>query len=686
MKDFHRIKEIGKARFSMAFHAFQPVFNLEGEIEKAFSLAYEPFLEVLERFPGVKATFHFSGNMLEWFEKNKPGYIEMIRNMLERGQIEIMGGGFFEPIMPHIPRQDATEQIRMMSGTVERIFGEKPAGAWTTERVWHRTLADIYSDEEMKYTILDDHHLLSSFVGDTGRYSPCVTCGDTGSVVVLPASTKLRYLMPFGPVSKTIDYMKSVARRNAGTEPCFFFADDLEKFGAWPHTHYHVYKKKWLEKFFKALLDESKWLETAKCSEMIVSGKMRDVGVLQPVSYFEMEEWAGGDFGNFMSRYPESGRMHGRMLEVSGRISENIGLGDGVISATGVREARTELFKAQTNCPYWHGTFGGVYLPHLRAGVYSHIIRAEKILDRPMRSGEDAVFCFERSLGKDRFESVMGNSYLKIYIDPLRGATISEVDLQNRELNLVNSFSRRKEVYHRMLKKGGSAVTKKARKAAMKNEYEDVDIHEILGVSEKGLEKVLAYDGHRRTGFITRIASGKVKWEDFAAAGKPAEGPFGGKYSFETASRKDLITQTFSRRGALEFDGSEQEDIKVTKRITLGYSPEIAVSQTIKNFSRNIKEITAGVEFNFLVWDTSAMKSFKTFTADTLELKDRYSGLEVKFFMDRPLRITRYPVYTVNETERGLGKTFQGVCVVIGDNFVLGGSEEEKIEITLYVR
>ena len=488
MKDLRGIKEAGKARFAMAFHVFQPVFNLEGEIEKAFSLAYEPFLEVLERFPGVKATFHFSGNMLEWFEKNKPGYIRMARNMSERGQIEIMGGGFFEPIMPHIPRQDAAEQIKMMSMTVERIFGKKPVGAWTTERVWHRTLADLYSDEGMKYTILDDHHLLSSFVGDIGRYSPCVTYGDTGSVVVLPASTKLRYLMPFGPVSKTIDYMKSATRRNAGTVPCFFFADDLEKFGSWPHTHFHVYKKKWLEKFFKALLAENKWLETATCSEMIGPEKMRDVGVLQPASYPEMEEWAGGDFGNFMNRYPESGRMHGRMLEVSGRISENIAQGDGVFSATGTLEARTELFKAQTNCPYWHGTFGGVYLPHLRAGVYSHIIRAEKILDRSLRFGEDAVFCFERSFGKGRSESVMENSYLKIYIDPLRGATISEVDLKNRELNLVNSFSRRKEGYHKMLKKGAAAVTRKARKAAMKNEYEDVDIHEILGVSEKGLE------------------------------------------------------------------------------------------------------------------------------------------------------------------------------------------------------
>lgn len=43
------------------------------------------------------------------------------------------------------------------------------------------------------------------------------------------------------------------------------------------------------------------------------------------------------------------------------------------------KQARLELYRGQTNCPYWHGVFGGFYLPHLRSTAYSSLIKAENI-------------------------------------------------------------------------------------------------------------------------------------------------------------------------------------------------------------------------------------------------------------------------------------------------------------------
>ena len=687
MKEANSEKMMEKAVFAMAFHAFQPVFNFEYEVEKAFKGAYEPFLNVMEKFPEVKGTFHFSGNMLEWFEEKKPEYIEKLKLMMERGQIEIMGGGFFEPIMPVIPRRDALDQIRMMTGAVERIFGVKPQGAWTTERVWHRSLADLYDEEGIKYTILDDNHLLSSFVGDRGMFSPCVTCGDAGSVTVFPASTKLRYLMPFRPWKRTVDYMKNVTSRKDILSPHFFFADDLEKFGAWPRTYDHVYKRKWLENFFKTLVSESWWLKTATYSEMAITGEKQDVGVLQPASYPEMEEWCGGDFSNFIKKYPESGRMHGRMLDVSGRISQRKVVGDGSLIGNKGSVAKKELFKAQTNCPYWHGTFGGVYLPHLRSGVYSHIIRAEKILEETAFSGAETVFSAERVGESGTGESVLGNSHLKLYVNPAAGSCVEEIDLKGREINLVNSFSRQKEKYHRKLEKGYGSVIRKARSAALKDDNGDVDIHEILGVAEKGLGSLLAYDDYRRASFVTRVDRGGEKWDSFAVRGGAGNGFFSGKYSSETSTGKDLITRTFKMRAGLLVAGSDDPaEFEVVKELTLGKDPVIIVAQTVRNLSQRKAEITSGMEFNFLVWDASVMKGSRMIISDMVELKDRYSGLEIKFFMDSPHKVFMYPVYTINETECGLGKTFQGVCVVIGDDLVLGGRDGKKICAAIYTK
>src|SRR5260370_24127362 len=42
--------------------------------------------------------------------------------------------------------------------------------------------------------------------------------------------------------------------------------------------------------------------------------------------------------------------------------------------------ARQELYRAQCNCPWWHGAFGGLYLPHLRNAAYQHLIAADNAL------------------------------------------------------------------------------------------------------------------------------------------------------------------------------------------------------------------------------------------------------------------------------------------------------------------
>ena len=44
-------------------------------------------------------------------------------------------------------------------------------------------------------------------------------------------------------------------------------------------------------------------------------------------------------------------------------------------------DALTELYRGQCNCSYWHGAFGGVYLPHLRHAIYNHLIAADNLID-----------------------------------------------------------------------------------------------------------------------------------------------------------------------------------------------------------------------------------------------------------------------------------------------------------------
>src|ERR1700748_1969016 len=76
--------------------------------------------------------------------------------------------------------------------------------------------------------------------------------------------------------------------------------------------------------------------------------------------------------------------MNARMQMVSRRLHEMVA---GGAAGEFVDQARLELYRGQCNCSYWHGAFGGIYLPHLRNGVYNHLIAADNLLDSAAQQG-----------------------------------------------------------------------------------------------------------------------------------------------------------------------------------------------------------------------------------------------------------------------------------------------------------
>lgn len=656
-----------KALFAMAFHSHQPVDNFGWELERAYDSAYEPLLAKLEGSPGVKASFHYSGNVLEWLEREHPDHIERVAALAGKGQVEIIGGGCFEPVLAMIPERDALEQIKLNEGIISRVFGKRPRGVWIAEKVWEPRMADTLAGAGVDYTIVDDHHMLRAGLTEEEIYGPCSTGSGKSRVTLFPSLTKLRYNMPFKAPEVTRDFMRDIARKREGKTTCFFFADDTEKFGAWPYTYSWVHKKGWLKDFFGMLEDSSDWLRTATYSEVLEEVSPSEAVEVPASSYAEMMEWSGGDFRNFFKKYPESDRMRTRMLGVSGslRSLEDNGSGSG---SEKLIEAKKELFKAQTNCAYWHGTFGGVYLPHLRSGVYGHLICAENIVEDLERrdAGPRAAFA-ERDLGDGKAEKLLVNDFLRIFVDPASGGALTELDYRPLCLNLVNTISRVREGYHDKLEKNSRSRINEARKAVMRGDL--ADVHNVLGVKDKGLEKELVYDDHRRDSFLTHIFRDELPWRDIYR-GCPSHERFRKEpYAFSTREYDGGIELALSRRDKIFGRAARSFDLEVVKdlRVDAGRSA-FGFSQAIFKHAGEDKLPPYAVELNFSVWDDTVMGKPRMAWTDRFKLCDRHTGVEIAFRFNRYFTVCTYPLYTVNETEAGLSRTFQGVSVMIGDD------------------
>ncbi len=99
-------------RLAWTVHFHQPMGNFGEVFEQYAERVCRPFLAALERNPTVRVSLHFSGVLLDYFKSHQGGLIEQIGGLVKREQVELLGGGVYEPIMSMIPREDADLQLR----------------------------------------------------------------------------------------------------------------------------------------------------------------------------------------------------------------------------------------------------------------------------------------------------------------------------------------------------------------------------------------------------------------------------------------------------------------------------------------------------------------------------------------------------------------------------------------------
>ena len=381
-------------------HAHQPVGNFPAVMEEAHLRCYRMFLRAVERYPDFRFSVHFSGWLLDWLIQCYPEDMERLAMMTHRGQVEWFGSGDCEPVLASIPHRDRISQIQVLSDKIERVFGQRPQGAWLTERVWESSVVASLVDTGIRYVAVDDYHFLCA--GEpAGKLDSYFTTEESGQRLDLfPISEQARYRLPFAPAEAAVQWLEHLARE--GHRAAVYF-DDIEKFGIWPETYRWVYEQGWLVKFIEGVL-ASPLIRTSTYADFHRQQPSRGVVYLPTTSYIEMNEWTlpapaarqyhalveqeklahrfearkanlrGGIWRNFLSRYPESNWMHKRMLDVSARLAA-------LPPALRSPEMTASLHRCQANDAYWHGLFGGLYLPHLRRAIWSNLLALEAALD-----------------------------------------------------------------------------------------------------------------------------------------------------------------------------------------------------------------------------------------------------------------------------------------------------------------
>ena len=638
----------------MCIHCHQPVDNFGHVFEEAYKKSYEPFLGVLEKHPAIKLSMHYSGSLLDWITEKRPGFIGRLKALIEKGQVELLTGGHFEPVLSMVPQGDAKGQVEMLTRSIENKLAVRPEGIWLAERIWEPSFLHIFKNLNLKYTVLDDFHLRQAGKGEDDVFGYYSVKG-LRDFYVFASIKKLRYMMPLKNTDATINFLKNLAWERDGRIATF--ADDCEKFGLWPYSYSWVYKKGWLDRFFTEI-EESGCIKTLTFSTALKENKPLGEVDMPHSSYAEMMEWCGGNFRNFFKRYEESDIMRKRMLDISKKI-ENAGNGDSVKNEKTER-ARKELYKAQSNCAYWHGIFGGVYISYLRQGIYSHLIRADSILGSPKNNPSVKALKFE---GNTDDIVLAQNNLLDVYIDPEHGGSISEIDYKPFPYNLVNTMSRRYEPYHDRIRQKGR-VDMNAIKKKVEDE-ESIDLYEVLGISGRNLKKFLYYDSYRKTSLLCHAMDPGTSLSDFMKSKHEifGENALLGSYRYNTENKNGQVSVNLQSEGKVTISGNPCF-LRLNKCIILENESEVFAKLDMENSSPRSARFIFGVEFNWSINDKSFMRSKRVRPTRKITLIDRYCGLKVVHFFDTPMGLWSFPVYTLSESEKGISRNFQDISML----------------------
>ncbi|MBU4140872.1 MAG: DUF1926 domain-containing protein [Candidatus Omnitrophica bacterium] len=649
-------------------HNHQPVGNFEDVFKKANQECYRPFVNILYDYPRIKATFHFSGSLIDWLLKNDPGLLEKVKEMLKRGQVEILTGGYYEPVLPVIPERDRIGQIDMLSSFIRDYFEYEPKGIWIGERVWEPHLVKTLARCGIKYTLLDEAHFRSGGMAGEKMTGYYITEEEGATLAVFPISERLRYTVPFSLPSEPIAYLKKLADEK-GDSSCTI-VDDGEKFGLWPGTHKWVYQERWLEKFFQLLIKNQDWLKTQTIYEHMQTHKPQGLFYLPCASYEKMDAWSGGFFRNFFSKYPEANNLHKRMLYVS----DMLGTPPAMTEKEENKEARKHLYMGQCNCPYWHGVFGGIYLGHLRHVAYKNLITAQALMEKKRKPPwiETEAFDFDKD-GRD--ELIARNPLLSVFIAPEQGGAILELDYMPGGVNLTDGMSRRPEAYHEKIKSG-------LKKSFSLRRKKIISIHDLLKSKEKGLKNFLIYDSYRRLSLLDHFFYQILTLEDFKNCRYEELGDFiNAPYSVEQEKGGQALSIILRREGKINYHG-EEIPLVLSKELSLNArDAQVLIKYNLENLSGRPIGIVFGVEFNISLESQAPVNNLRcageggqrTYSLkedvkgraiERLSLQDATCGIETAFYFDKRPSLWAHPLETVSASESGFERNYQQTVIL----------------------
>jgi hypothetical protein len=348
--------------------------------------------------------------------------------------------------------------------------------------------------------------------------------------------------------------------------------------------------------------------------------------------------------------------------------------------------ARQDLYRAQCNCPYWHGAFGGLYLPHLRNAIYRCLIASNNALDDAEGKAGPRVSLEVADFNLDARQEVrLENEQLIAFVRPATGGHVYELDERRSLTNLLATLDRRPEAYH-------GAVASAAQSGSGQYDGPAI-INDRIVMKQEGLDRLLVYDRHPRKALVDHFYSKDVTLQELADCQDVELGDFvGGAYQSRVQRTSNHVALLMDRPG-----WADGHRIHIRKAIELAAdSASLDVHYVLEELPPDTT-LHFAVEMNFAAMAGHADDRYFSNGAggrlgmldsrldlartDSLALVDEWLDLSVHLQWSTPGGLWCFPVATVSQSEGGFEGVYQSSAVV--PHWLVTGDESRRWEVRI---
>ncbi len=446
----------------LASHHHIPLGTTSDEFEKIYHEKLRPFLSALYKYPHIPVTLHYSGIVLNWLERAHFEFFMLLKDMIARDQVELLGGGFYEPMLPLLPPADKLGQVELLTTYLRKQFGRRPQGCRLPALAWEQSLVGTLNNCGMFYTFLEGAHFLRAGLSDA---FPCITEDQGKILTVFPVSNAVSDLFAHQRAGLVLDSLLAQNARRAHREVITVFldhifmgnsvADDRTKSMDTEESERTIEKSEW----FGAWESNDVYDETNVQRDLLITGYdffFQDIsrrcdkidfilpsklycgtrGALKK-AYFPPSLNLPLSCGattprSFLINYPEANYLYSKMMFTNAVINQLHG------DRSRKRTAREEIWKAQGYDAFCPSEGGGIFRHSVRKAAYRALLEAEKISrEKDPFTPSLMVFDFDMD-GSDEY--LFQEEQINCYVKPL-GAGVFELDYLPKTWNYLDTFA-----------------------------------------------------------------------------------------------------------------------------------------------------------------------------------------------------------------------------------------------------